>query len=113
MIDRHVHHIVIEQRDGVSYLTLVLGTGLRDACGRRDAKESATLVRYPTPIVATADIARAFNDGDSGWLRSDPAARDARQDLLQFLHEHAAEDGSWALMADDLRRFASLPLCAM
>ena len=112
MSEGHLHHMLLEQRGGIDYLTLQFAAGLRDGCGRRIPKEAApSYLRYPTPIAATADIVRAFNQGDSSWLRNDPTAREARQNLLQFMGEQSPSDGRWALMADDLRRYAALPLC--
>jgi hypothetical protein len=114
MIEGHVHQVMLEQRAGVDYLAIIYVAGLRDECERqRSTKQLPTPVstRYATPIAGTTAIAQAFNQGDSAWLRADPVGRDARQSLLQFLHEHPAEDGRWALMMDDFRRFASLPLC--
>ncbi len=114
MVEEHVHQVLIEQHEGNGYLTIVCVAGLRDECERHRATKQTPLLasaRYATPIVGSAAIAQAFNQGNISWLRADPAARDARQSLMQFLHEQPAGDGHWALMADDLRRFASLPLC--
>jgi hypothetical protein len=113
MMDGHVHQVLIEQRNGMNCLTIVFGTGLRDGCqihGNSSVPKTA-LTRYPTSIVATVAFAHALNQGDIMWVRSDPSASATRQTLLAYLQGHSGEDEHWALMADDLRRYASLPLC--
>ena len=114
MTEGHVHHVLLEQRDGGAYLTILVAAGLRDECAQqRSAKQTPapTITHYSTPITATAAIAEAFNQGDIALLRTDPAAREARQALFLFLQEQHTVDAPWALMVDDLRRYAAFPLC--
>jgi hypothetical protein len=116
MMDGHIHQVLLEQREGKQYLTVLYGTGLRAECARLSQTKQGALVALtllPTSIMATQVIAQAFNRGDSFLWQTNPTARTVRHLLLQFLQEHPMEDGRWMVVAENLRRYATLPLCSI
>jgi len=110
----HLHHVILEQRAGESYITFLYAMGLRESCmaQRSAGKDAPPLMRFATPVAATPQIALAFNQGDAPFIRANTAARDVRWSLFEFMKAHEQEDVRWHTIADDLRRNAALPLCA-
>src|SRR5262249_5086477 len=109
----HLHHVILEQRDNGSFLTLVCGTDYREVCEklRADRRPPMMMHQIRTTVAATPGIVTAFNQGDATYLRNDHAARTVRLALLAYLAQHQAEDPYCELMESDLRRHAAIPLC--
>lgn len=108
----HLHGVLLEDREGGTFLTLAYGTQLRELCEmerRNGSHPVSTLLR--TNIAATPAIVAAFNQGNSSFLRANAEARDARQALFTFMQAAASADPRWGIIADDLHRHASMSLC--
>jgi hypothetical protein len=109
----HLHHVILEQRDHGSFLTLECGTDYREVCEKIRFEQGPPMIIHQirTAIAATPAIVTAFNQGDATYLRADTAARTARLALLDFLVSHQDEDPYCGIVESDLRRHAAIPLC--
>lgn len=110
----HLHGVSLDHHDGGAFVTLDYSLEMRETCElwQGQGVKDLHLKKLPTPVTATPEIVTAFNQGMISHLRSDPEARAVRQGLFTFLEAHIAENAIYSIIADDLRRHASIPLCA-
>jgi hypothetical protein len=110
----HLHRVLLDLRDGGTFVTFEYSGEYREACLLRHTRNAGTaqLDVIPTDVAATPEIVLAFNQGDATFLRSNEAARTVRQALFAYLKAHEPADVRCTIIADDLRRNAASPLCS-